>query len=105
MAASRQHSRRGTSDTSRRSSGSWRGQSGHFPGRLVSFIRLKEVLKPTCLNEASLADVARCLTDIAGHIGLPGIPIRYRPYRRDDASGDDCDFSNEFFHAEDVTMQ
>ena len=70
----------------------------------VSFIHLKEVLKPTCLNEASLADVARCLTDIEGHIGLASIPRGYRPYRCDEASGDHCNLSNDF-HAEDVTIQ
>ena len=74
------------------------------PEGLVSFIRLKEVLKPTCLNEASLADVARCLTDIERHIGLASIPRGYRPYRCDEASGDHCNSRNEF-HAEDVTIQ
>ena len=74
------------------------------PEGLVSFIRLKEMLKPTCLNEASLADVARSLTDIAGHIGLASIPIGYRPYRCDEASGDHCNFRNEF-HADDLTIQ
>src|SRR2546421_4355923 len=77
---------------------------GSFPSGSVSFIRLNDVLKPTCLNEASLADVARCLTDIAGHIGLASIPIGYRPYRCDEASGDHCNFGYEF-HAEDVTIQ
>jgi len=74
------------------------------PEGLVSFIRLKEMLKPTCLNEASLADVARSLTDIAGHIGLASIPIGCRPYRCDEASGDHCNFRNEF-HADDLTIQ
>jgi hypothetical protein len=44
------------------------------------------------------------LTDIAGHIGLAGIPIRYRPYRRDHPHGDHCDFKDEL-HADDLTIQ